>query len=393
MKLVGAEFFLPGRLAGPGIHANQFAGRNSGVDPVAHQDRGTGEGHVLLIAPHFCGGRKDHRLARIVGGGHLEADEAPLARGVHVLLAVNGNELVLPILENLRVDPALGELEAPERLAGAHVHARDISAPVTGVAHPVALDAGIDRHGKGAVIRHRPRGGVPDQFARDLVEGIKPVARRSGRAPVGRHAVHDDHRALQPQRARAAVGKGEAGKLLNEGVLPELLAGGAEGHQAPVRSLQVDVAGFRIDDGRPHRITVVDHIADVIAEAMLPLQLARFRIEADERLLNVAEILRIVVVAKGIELSVGDHRGAPALHLVGPEVVVPAGTAPFLRITGSRQGSRLIRASPVQETGRLGRSREGGGSHHKSSQNGQAGKESKCRHGSFSTQELMRSFP
>ena len=348
---------------------------------------------MLLIAPHFRGGRKDHRLTRIVGGGHLEADEAPLGRGVHILLAVDGNELVLPILENLRVDPAFGELEAPEGLAGAHVHARDISAPVTGVAHPVALDAGIDWHGKGAVIRHRPRGGIPDQFARDLVEGIKPVARRSGRAPVGRHTVHNDHRTLQPERTRATIGEGEAGKLLDEGMLPEPLAVGAEGHQAPVRSLQVDVAGFRIDDRRPYRITVIDHVADIIAEAVLPLQLPRLGIEADEGLLNLAEILRVVVVAKSIELSVGDHRGAPALHLVGPEVAVPAGTAPFLGIPGSRQDSRLVRASPVQETGRLRRSRKSGGGHHKRGQNGQAGKESKCRHGSFSTQELMRSFP
>ncbi len=72
--------------------------------------------------------------------------------------------------------------------------------------------------------------------------------------------MEDDERAMDGRRAGASVWKGEAGELFHEGDFPELFSFFSEGDTSSVGGLEVDVAGFQINDRGSDAVAIVDNI-------------------------------------------------------------------------------------------------------------------------------------
>src|SRR6185369_1364753 len=81
----------------------------------------------------------------------------------------------------------------------------------------------------------------PDEFSGLLVEGVKAIARRTLRAPVGRDAPRDDEVAVNHRRCGTRVGEGEPTELLHERTLPEQLSLRREAGENSLRPLDEDI--------------------------------------------------------------------------------------------------------------------------------------------------------
>src|SRR5262249_5053401 len=153
----------------------------------------------------------------------LERDQAALGRAVEVLATVDRDQRVA-VDDDARVRRARGHAVTPQRIARARVDAHDVAAAGLGVEHALAaalLDAG---HREGVVERRLARRAHPQARSGALVEGVEAVTRGRERTPRHADDVHDDAVLVDQRRTRAAVWKGQLAVLLDQGVLPQLLA-------------------------------------------------------------------------------------------------------------------------------------------------------------------------
>ena len=128
----------------------------------------------------------------------------------------------------------MGKLEAPDGSAGAGIHANDVSAAGSGVEDGLVAEFSEDGHAERAVNRTNAGAGIPDEFSRDFVEGIKAILGGAGASPVGGDAMEDDEFFEDGRRTGAAVREGEAGEGLNERDFPDGLAIGGKGDATAV---------------------------------------------------------------------------------------------------------------------------------------------------------------
>ena len=101
MKLVGAKLLFPYRFTRIGIHTKQLARRDRAEDLIANQSWRTREGDMVFVPPYLSACRQNCWFARVVCRGHLEADQPSLGGRIDILLAMDRDDLVLSIFENL----------------------------------------------------------------------------------------------------------------------------------------------------------------------------------------------------------------------------------------------------------------------------------------------------
>ena len=100
VDLIGSHFLVPESLAIVGIDRDQFTGEVGSVNAVFHEDGGTGESDVFVIAPKFGAGFEDDLFLGILGRD-FKTDKATFRGGVDIFLSVKSDELVLPVKDDL----------------------------------------------------------------------------------------------------------------------------------------------------------------------------------------------------------------------------------------------------------------------------------------------------
>ena len=113
-----------------------------------------------------------------------------------------------------------------------------------------------------------------------------------------------------------------------------------------VTKLEIDISRLRIDSGSAYAIAAVNDIAEVIGIAHFPELFAGHGVQAKQGLADV--LADLAVKTEGVELAVGDDRGARAVDVIRPEFA--AGFA-FLRQAGFQRSSGVERAAPVEPAG------------------------------------------
>ena len=271
------------------------------------------------IAPHLGLARVHIILGPRSGRRHLlrqgEGSHASLVRGVHILIAMHDDDLVL-VQEHRGIHAVLAGLPAPQRLAIHRVHTHHIAAARAGVEHTLAIARLEDGHGERAIHRRRHAWHAPpDQLARQLVERIEAVGSRTIRAPVGADAMQDHQVALDHRRAHAGVREAHAPEIFHHADLPQLLAVEIEAHEQAVVRAQVDSLRRWIDRRRADGVAVINRVAQEIEELVLPQLLARLGIQAGQQF---NEFILLAAIAPGEDLAIAHHRRATTIRVIRP---------------------------------------------------------------------------
>ena len=222
MDLVGAELFGEEGVARGGIGALKQAGRAGRIDPTVDEEWGAGEGAELIVAPEFGFFTEDHGLrAGGILGGNLEGDEATLRGRVDVFFAVDGDEFAGTGEEDVGVEAAVRELEAPDGFAGAGVDAGDVAAAGADIEDAMAAEIAEDWRAHGIVNRVGARRAGPDEHAGAFFERVVAVAGRAVRSPVGGDGFRVQEIPIRDERSGAAVRKREAAEFFHHRALPD----------------------------------------------------------------------------------------------------------------------------------------------------------------------------
>jgi hypothetical protein len=94
----------------------------------------------------------------------------------------------------------------------------------------------------------------------------------------------------------------------------------------------------------PVSASVVDDIREEVSEAVLPLGLAGFGVQAQE---DFDELIGFAAVAPEVSLAVGDDGCAAAAQIQRPQIVFPV-EHPLVGQVGFEGCAGLLRAPPVQ---------------------------------------------
>ena len=237
------------------------------------------------------------------------------------------------------------KLKAPQRLAGAHVHAHHIAIARAGIKNAPPANIGEHRRGEGAVLRRNTWRAGPHGRAGFFVEGIKAVTRGALRAPVARHAAHDGEVAINHRRAGAAIGKSEPAKALHQRVFPLDFSIGVETFHAAIGGHQINPTGRRVDGRRADGVPAVNRVAQVIIVAVLPNRFSIGLVEAQQHFL---QIRALAAITPREHAPSGNHRVAAPGDVVRPhQITARAGKHDGLRQIRGIRPAGLMRPAPI----------------------------------------------
>ncbi len=317
MQVGVAELLLPHLRAGVGIDRIQRGAVIKLIHHISHQNGGTAGGGKWQ-APDFDAWLK-HEAFR-TGGitqrlRQLDADHAALFRVVEVLIPMDGDQRAL-MQHHGGVHAVFADGHFPVGVTIARVHADDVATAGGVIHHTAAITRFDHRSGKRAVHRRHHAGArPPDQFAGLFVKGIHAVGGRTIGTPVGVDEMRHHQIALDHRTAHAGVGEGHAAKILHQRNLKHLRAIQLPAVEEAGVAHQIDALRFRIDRRRADGVAVVDRIAQVVWNLMLPQLLARLRVHAGD---EFGEIGGFSPVAPQDHFALKHHRRATAADVHGP---------------------------------------------------------------------------
>ena len=233
--------------------------------------------------------------------------------------AIDRDDLVVVVDQHGGIDAGFEQRDSPERIARARVHANDAAVARRGIEHASSIQPGQHRQREGIIRRPIPGRRCPHQFAGLLVEGIKPVAARPVRAPVGGDAAGDDEVRFDQRRGGAAVGKSQSSVNLHHRHVPERVAIRGESGEDSLRALHINVARVRIHGRAGGGIAMIDRIAEEIAEAVPPQLVAGLGVKTGDYLL---QFRALGDVTQDVKFAAGDDRSGLAWQIRCPQRLV-----------------------------------------------------------------------
>ena len=226
----------------------------------------------------------DDILAELAFASGVESQDHAHFVAVQVFVAVGGDG-VFAIQHDTRVEPALGNHQVEDRLAGLRLHSHHgaVGSASQQQTHPV--DHREIHRAVTGIVWTPARCADPYDLAGALVQRDKALRAVGLRAPGGCGRADDHQVAVDRRRNRPPAVRGEGRKLFGDGALPQLLAVFGERGDQVVDAEAVNVAGFGVGDGRGPAHAMRGHVALIQRELVLPEQLAGVGVEAHEAFL------------------------------------------------------------------------------------------------------------